>query len=225
MNINIYYRLLLWMGLCSVLAFCRITMADEQDDNWSKAMTNTINKTKRLEPSSFVSESIPDNVINELKKHGCKIPQAAHIPEPHNLISGEFAKKGQKDWAALCSRNLHSSILLIWGGTSTCPSEIASIPDKESIRFPYVNETGTSIDPEEGENHKLQGYLRRITKVPDELLTRPIGNGSPVDDDTNRKMIDHEAIEDGMTIDANYTHEFYYCMLGEWRKWGDRNSD
>jgi hypothetical protein len=45
------------------------------------------------------------------------------------VITGSFAKPGQTDWAALCSRNGESSIIVFWGGSPT--STTISKPTKD----------------------------------------------------------------------------------------------
>src|SRR5260370_36608586 len=55
----------------------------------------------RLQPTAF--PQLPGNVVRELQRRGCTIPQEAYTRRPHNGIRGEFAKTGQTDWAVLCS--------------------------------------------------------------------------------------------------------------------------
>jgi hypothetical protein len=45
-----------------------------------------------------------------------------------------FAKKGQLDWAALCSTNGASSILIFWGGPKNCPDEISNKGDRDQLQ-------------------------------------------------------------------------------------------
>lgn len=75
-------------------------------------------------PESF--GELPPTVSSSLAKKGCRIPQATIERKivATNVISGEFAKKGQTDWAILCSRNGRSSIRVFWGGAAHCPSKI-----------------------------------------------------------------------------------------------------
>ena len=57
---------------------------------------------------------MPANLVQDLQRRGCTIPQEHFTKEPHNVIRGEFAKPGQTDWAVLCSINRVSSILVYW---------------------------------------------------------------------------------------------------------------
>ena len=82
---------------------------------------------ERLTPVAF--PQLPKNLMKNLQARGCTIPQAGFKPKPNNVISGDFAKRGQTDWAALCSRGGESSILVFWGGSVKSPAELAKAPD------------------------------------------------------------------------------------------------
>ena len=71
-------------------------------------------------PSAFAD--LPAAFRSELDTLGCMIPQAVGT-RPNNVVRGSFGAKGQLDWAALCSRNRASSIVLHWGGPAHCPRE------------------------------------------------------------------------------------------------------
>lgn len=83
-------------------------------------------------PASF--SKLPPTISSALTKEGCRIPQATIERKivATNVISGEFAQKGQRDWAILCSKNGHLYIKVLWGGAAHCPSRIEkerSIPE------------------------------------------------------------------------------------------------
>lgn len=82
---------------------------------------------ERLPPSAF--PQLPKSVLENLRARGCTIPQAGFKPKPNNVISGEFAKRGQTDWAVLCSRGGASSILVFWGGSVKSTAALAKAPD------------------------------------------------------------------------------------------------
>jgi hypothetical protein len=50
-----------------------------------------------------------------------------------NVISGEFAARGQRDWAALCSANGRSTIHVYWGGPSTCATAFTAHNDVDLL--------------------------------------------------------------------------------------------
>lgn len=86
----------------------------------------------RLPPSAF--SQLPENIIEYLHRKGCSIPQSYVRSEPHNVISGEFARRGQIDWAALCSRNGQSSVMVFWRGSTTSVAEIAKALDSTFLQ-------------------------------------------------------------------------------------------
>jgi hypothetical protein len=55
----------------------------------------------RLPPADF--KELPRNLIQELERRKCTIPQEAESKPRHNVIRGEFEKPGQIGWAVLCS--------------------------------------------------------------------------------------------------------------------------
>src|SRR5687767_12182299 len=86
---------------------------------------HTYQEIVRLAPSSF--GGLPKGVAKELTRRGCTIPQATtYNKKPHNVVSGSFRVRGQKDWAVLCSRNETSSILIFWAGSANAVSRIAA---------------------------------------------------------------------------------------------------
>lgn len=87
----------------------------------------------RLPPSAF--SQLPENIVEYLHHKGCTIPQSYMRSEPHNVISGEFARRGQTDWAALCSRNGQSSVIVFWGGSTRSFSEIAKALDRTFLQM------------------------------------------------------------------------------------------
>ena len=86
----------------------------------------------RLSPAAI--RSLPANLVKELERRGCTIPQEALTKKPNNVIKGEFAKRGQTDWAALCSLNGVSTILVFWKGSEKNPAAIAPMEDRIYIQ-------------------------------------------------------------------------------------------
>jgi hypothetical protein len=93
-------------------------------------------KIRKLSPSDF--RRLPVKISKELIRRGCAIPQITieglETREPHNVVRGEFARKGQKDWAVLCSRRGQTAIHIFWGRPTRCPSVIGAAPD-DAARF------------------------------------------------------------------------------------------
>jgi hypothetical protein len=68
----------------------------------------------RLQPTAF--PELPRNIVRELQRLGCTIPQVAGFNKRQNVIQGEFAKPGQKDWAVLCARAGFVELYIFWNG-------------------------------------------------------------------------------------------------------------
>lgn len=151
-----------------------------------------------LEPNYFADKGAPAWVIAELKARGCRIPQASYFdPAPHNIIRGEFVAPGQLDWAALCSRNKQSSIMLISKHSRGCSSEVNLADD--SI---YVQQVAA---------HQ-HGFSRIISAATKEDVVRYIkreGSKSPL----SPGQIDHAGIVDQFMDKASLV---LYCHGGRW---------
>lgn len=94
-------------------------------------------------PARF--KSVPAELQIELQTEGCRIPQSYKCGVPHNVIGGEFARKGQRDWAGLCD-NGHgvSKIRLLWGGPATCDSEVAAAANRNYLQTTGENRSSTT---------------------------------------------------------------------------------
>jgi hypothetical protein len=81
----------------------------------------------RLSPSAF--HMLPKRIIEVLEQGGYTIPQSWADSLPHNVISGEFRKPGQLDWAVLASKNHQSSIIIFWNGSDTDTTHLEQLSD------------------------------------------------------------------------------------------------
>lgn len=149
---------------------------------------------RRLNVSAI--PNLPASVRTFVAAKGCTIPQAYAWKEPHNVIKGEFAKKGQTDWALLCSKkDGNSSLVIHWGGHVTCPSELESRPD-----ITYLQDIG------EG---KI-GYSRNIQLSAGKLIFASFktrGESAP------SIAFDHDGLNDAFIEKASTIH---YCHGGKW---------
>jgi hypothetical protein len=98
------------------------------DTNWIKAAQNI----RRVPPAEFTAA--PRRVTNALKLMGCTIPQVLDEGSRHNLIKGSFARRGQTDWAALCSHQGETSIIVFWSGNPKTISKIGIGQDTDSLQ-------------------------------------------------------------------------------------------
>ena len=162
-----------------------------EPDMWKLADAATV----RLAPRSF--HQLPHKIIRNLQERGCTIPQEFGNSDPHNVISGEFRTKGQRDWAVLCSRKRSSSILVFWGGSVRKVSAIAASPDIEFLQT--IGGPGNI------------GFSRSISAVGrGDILKHYHEYGGP-----KPPRIDHQGIDDafvGKASDVRYYHR------GKWLK-------
>jgi len=148
----------------------------------------------RLSPSAF--RELPRNVIRELQRRGCTIPQTPYTKNPHNVIRGEFAKPGQTDWAVLCSVKGVSSILVFWNSSEKNPAEIARMEDR--IFLQGITAEGV-------------GLSRAIDPVGKDFITRHYdAYGGP-----KPPPINHQGVNDSFVEKAS---EVWYFYAGKWLK-------
>ena len=151
-----------------------------------------------LSPMEF--DNIPMDVRTSLTKLGCTIPQPHpffRLAEHQNIVSGEFGGAGQTDWAALCSRDGRSEIIVIWGGTQHCPGVVVEKrPDRSSMQ---------SMGP-----HGMV-YSRAIGRFPASIKTL-----FKMDEGVPEKRA-HDAISDTF-LDKGGSAA--YCHEGKWIEFG-----
>jgi hypothetical protein len=129
---------------------------------------------KRLAPATFASA--PLGIRRALEKRGCTIPQAFTATHPGNIISGRFTSAAKTDWAALCSVNRVSSILVFRGGSASSVAELAAFPDSTFLQV---------IGP-----NGAIGYSRAIVAaVAAHIAERSRGN-------PKLRRLDHDGISD-----------------------------
>jgi len=148
----------------------------------------------RLSPSAF--SELPANLIQELQRRACTIPQYAYSKKPANVIKGEFARPSQTDWAVLCSMKGVSTILVFWNGSEKNPAALATMEDNGYVQFL---------------GHDQWGYSRGIDPVSrDYILRHYDAYGGP-----KPPPIDHQGINDAFLEKASVVLYFYE---GQWLK-------
>ncbi len=156
---------------------------------------DSANTVSRLSPREF--NAIPVQVRTTLIELGCTIPQVSYFSKgKSNVISGNFAKRGQIDYAVLCSRNGVSHIQVVWGGQARCDSELQI---KEDSIFFQQEDSG-----------KME-YSRVLGVTPQ----RAIVNLSPADDGSKLSASYHDAIQDAF---AEKGSTIFYCEKGKWHE-------
>ncbi len=134
----------------------------------------------------------------QLKTRGCRIPQAGHFnPKPHNLIRGEFVKKGQVDWAVLCSKNNKSSIVLLSLSKQQCTQELA------------VADDSTFVQQVDSNQYRFSRMITTATKSDiARYMKREGGQPQLMDSDFDHEGITDEFVGKGSLI--------FYCKDAKW---------
>ena len=104
------------LSVAAVLTFVTISLAQSSST-----------QIVRLAPKAF--RELPTNLVEELQRRGCTIPQETWSGRRNNVIKGAFAKPGQTDWAVLCSLKGISTILVFWNASEKNPAAIAPVED------------------------------------------------------------------------------------------------
>lgn len=115
-------------SLLTILFLGLATSWGVAQDRWTVADAETL----RLPPTTF--SELPAKIIKYLQGRRCTIPQTYFSVKPHNVISGEFTRRGQTDWAVLCSSGQRSSILIFRRGSTKSVAEIAKVADKDYLQ-------------------------------------------------------------------------------------------
>ena len=149
-------------------------------------------QVRRLPPSAF--PELPKRITQELERRGCTIPQVSADKTQQNVIKGEFTSKGPTDWAALCSLNRVSTILIFRNASEREPLELAPQSDADNLQ----SGGGTAIE-----------YSRAISAVGREYILehyRAYGGPKP-------PAINHQGINDAFVGKASVVRYFY---AGKW---------
>lgn len=156
-------------------------------DKWQEANANVV----RLAPASF--KQLPPLVVADLEARHCTIPQTFAEREPHNVVSGSFTKRGEVDWAILCSRNGVSTILVYPSGRVKSVHELGTGSDYGYLQV--IDGEGTI------------GFSRKIDRASIDYVKRRLPPSVPT------TSIDKDGIEDIFVEKASVIRYLYR------RKW------
>jgi hypothetical protein len=146
---------------------------------------------RMLPPSTFTE--LPAPIRRDLERRRCLIPQTYEARTPENVIHGAFHEKGSTDWAALCSQNGTTTLLVYWSGSSAGkPAEMAAQLDTDTA------------DPHD--ETSILGYARGIdpaspNSISETLINKPYG------------PFDHDGIKDAHIEKSSVIH---YFKNGTW---------
>ena len=183
-------------SLMFLLLFGATSASVHNQDRWNVADEEIV----RLAPAAF--EEVPPAIRKALSDQGCSIPQTwgntgpDSIPprydRPHNVVSGEFMETGRTQWAALCSRNRSSAIIVI-DKNGRIRAELASAPDRSYLQ---------------GIGGEKIGYSRALSPAgADYILSVYQAYGGP-----KPPPIDHQGIDDAFLEKASTVHYFHEGM-------------
>ena len=160
-------------------------------------MNGTKQIVKSCDSYPPVFKQLPRELIRELERRRCTVPQVWGSRQPSNVIRGEFLKKGQFDWAVLCSVNMKSSILVFAGGSPDNPMTIAELEDMNVLQ---------------GVGKGQIGYSRQIMPVGEKyILDHYHAYGGPKPPPLDHLGIDDAFVEKGSVV--LYFYQGKCCTL------------
>jgi hypothetical protein len=139
---------------------------------------------KHLRPAAF--PAVSPSVQRALEARGCQVPQVLGDSQPSNLVHGEFARRGQTDWAALCSTNRRFELVIVWGGAARCDVTTLRAPEMGALQQVAKGEAGfgeaiEAITPKQMQgNASVQGLKLTFNPTHDGLTYEWVGKGSVV---------------------------------------------
>jgi hypothetical protein len=158
-----------------------------------------------VRPQDF--PDIPADVRAQLVQSGCLIPQDLETTVPHNVVSAELARKGQRDWVAYCSVDGKSHLVMMWGGAAKCSGDPFGLEDPVPDDAIYAN-----ADPAQLSRMPPHGSFWKLTVVPQAQVIARQRSGIP-----NKPLLDsasHNALQRSSIAGANGV----YCTNGKWRE-------
>jgi hypothetical protein len=138
-----------------------------------------------LPPATFTE--LPAPIRSDLEKRHCLIPQSYEAKSPENVIHGAFREKGSSDWAALCSQDGTTTLLIYWNGSAAKPAELAVQLDTDTA------------DPHD--ETSILGYARAIDVASPNKIDEVLANKS-------YGPFDHDGIKDAHVEKSSVIHYF-----------------
>lgn len=86
---------------------------------------------RRLPLNAF--PGLPENVVDELNRRQCLIPQSYQAHHPENVVHASLEHPGSSDWAVLCSANGEVSLLVFFGDSPSNPVELARVAETKRL--------------------------------------------------------------------------------------------
>lgn len=163
----------------------------------AKAPVSKESAIRRVQPADV--KELPAEFVEKLNTRGCTIPQFDFsedsdgiAAEPNNVIHGKFTRRGQEDWAVLCSNGRTSTIVIFWGKATACPGSLARLDDAHYLKA--------------GKDKKVH-YSRSIRALGESGLDERAGVAG-------LKPMSHQGIDDRF---MGKSSAFFYCVEGKWK--------
>ncbi len=163
----------------------------------AKAPVSKESAIRRVQPPDL--KELPAEFTEKLNARGCTIPQfdfageaEGIAAETNNVIHGEFTRRGQQDWAVLCSNGRTSTIVIFWGKATACPASLARLDDAHYLKA--------------GKDKKLH-YTRSIRALGESGLDHRAGVAG-------LRPMSHQGIDDRF---VGKSSAFFYCVEGKWK--------
>jgi hypothetical protein len=192
-------------GICGTAGFCH-----EQQAKRTKTPVQKGSAIRKLQPGDVAG--LPPEFVEKLNARGCAIPQFGDVGRAGeaagesatedtttNVIHGEFARRGQEDWAVLCSKGGNSTIVIFWGKTTACPASLARLEDAHYLK--------------RGKDKKVR-YSRSIRALGESDL----GDRAGI---SGLKPFAHQGIDDRF---VGKSSAFFYCSEGKWKIFPGKDS-
>lgn len=171
--------------------------ATQKSKTTAKVAANKGSAIRRVQPADV--PALPAEFLEKLNARGCTIPQfdsaegaEGIAAETNNVIHGEFTRRGQEDWAVLCSNGRTSTIVIFWEKPTACPGSLARLDDAHYLKA--------------GKDKKVH-YSRSIRALGENELDERAGVAG-------LKPMSHQGIDDRFVEKSS---AFFYCVEGKWK--------
>jgi hypothetical protein len=173
--------------LCWTVAVTPLAAAQPSPADWSRADAATV----RVSPSAFTN--LPSAIRTAMEKRGCTVPQPAGSERRRNVITGHFTGAKAREWAALCSRDRRSTVLVFHGDGSSKVDEVGEAADADYLQ----TRPGGRI-----------GFSRALLVASPRAIKR-----IRTDDGPKLRVIDHDGIVDAFEGKGSM---IWYWLEGKW---------
>lgn len=152
-----------------------------------------VSKLPRFAAERFAA--LPPTVRDQFRQMNCRVPQpSVTAGGAQNVIQGEFAAAGQRDWAALCSDGSSTQVRIVWGGPARCEDSFAARQDADTLTQPSPG---------------VYNYSRTITTASTAQVNRLL-TGS-------RAKLSEAPAHDGIEDTIDRVAVAHYCAGNHWQ--------